>query len=126
MPAYYAPLVIDSFVGNTGSSSIVEIEVDDDRVVGYAAFEGGKRFVQSQGIFVATTYALLIAAPINILVNWLLVWYFRWGFFGAPIAVAVTQTLMPLLLLSYVYFIGGSQCWGGFSTRALTNWGKTS
>ena len=42
MPAYYAPLVIDSFVGNTGSSSIVEIEVDDDRIVGYAAFEGGK------------------------------------------------------------------------------------
>ena len=42
MPAYYAPLVIDSFVGNTGSSSIVEIEVDDDRVVGYAAFEGRK------------------------------------------------------------------------------------
>ncbi|KAI0014425.1 multidrug and toxin extrusion protein [Xylariaceae sp. FL0662B] len=92
-------------------------------VPGYAAFEGGKRFVQSQGIFVATTYALLIAAPINILVNWLLVWYFRWGFIGAPIAVAVTQTLMPLLLLSYVYFIDGSQCWGGFSTRALTNWG---
>ena len=42
MPAYYAPLVVDSFVGSSGSSSVVEIEVDDDRVAGYAAFEDGK------------------------------------------------------------------------------------
>ncbi|KAI1083432.1 MATE efflux family protein [Whalleya microplaca] len=92
-------------------------------IPGYAAFEAGKRFVQSQGIFVATTYVLLVAAPINIFINWLLVWYFAWGFVGAPIAIAFTETLLPLLLLLYVYFIDGSQCWGGLSKRALTNWG---
>ncbi|KAI1461319.1 multidrug and toxin extrusion protein [Annulohypoxylon moriforme] len=92
-------------------------------VPGFAAFEAGKRFVQSQGLFVATTYVLLIAAPLNILVNWLLVWHFGWGFIGAPISVALTQTLMPLLLLAYVIFVDGSQCWGGFTRRALTNWG---
>ncbi|OTA96104.1 hypothetical protein M434DRAFT_393183 [Hypoxylon sp. CO27-5] len=92
-------------------------------VPGFAAFEGGKRFVQSQGLFIATTYVLLIAAPINIFINWLLVWHFGWGFIGAPISVAITQTLMPLLLLSYVAFVDGSQCWGGFTSRALTNWG---
>ncbi|KAI0152424.1 multidrug and toxin extrusion protein [Hypoxylon sp. NC0597] len=92
-------------------------------VPGFAAFEGGKRFVQSQGLFIATTYVLLIAAPINIFINWLLVWHFGWGFIGAPISVAITQTLMPLLLLSYVVFVDGSQCWGGFTSRALTNWG---
>ncbi len=95
-------------------------------VPGFAAFEGGKRFVQSQGLFVATTYVLLIAAPVNIFINWLLVWHFGWGFIGAPIAVAITQTLMPLLLLSYVVFVDGMQCWGGFTRRALTNWGKLS
>lgn len=93
-------------------------------VPGFAAFEGGKRFVQSQGLFIATTYVLLIAAPINIFINWLLVWHFEWGYVGAPISVAITQTLMPLLLLAYVCFVDGSQCWGGFTRRALTNWGK--
>ncbi|KAI2628365.1 MATE efflux family protein [Xylaria nigripes] len=92
-------------------------------IPGYAAFEGGKRFVQSQGLFVATTIVLLIAAPINVLVNWMLVWHFGLGFVGAPIAVAFTQNLMPVLLALYVTFIKGSHCWGGFSRRALTNWG---
>ncbi|KAI1749899.1 MATE efflux family protein [Xylaria castorea] len=92
-------------------------------IPGYAAFEGGKRFVQSQGLFSATTYVLLVAAPINVFVNWLLVWHFGWGFVGAPIAVVFTQTLMPILLVLYVAFVDGSQCWGGFSKRSLTNWG---
>ncbi|KAI0392971.1 MATE efflux family protein [Xylariaceae sp. FL0594] len=92
-------------------------------IPGYAAFEGGKRFVQSQGLFVATTYVLLIAAPINVLLNWMLVWHFELGFIGAPIAVAFTQTLMPILLALYVKFVAGSQCWGGLTGRAFKNWG---
>ncbi|KAI1481595.1 MATE efflux family protein [Daldinia eschscholtzii] len=92
-------------------------------VPGFVAFESGKRFVLSQGLFIATTYVLLIAAPLNIFMNWLLVWHFELGFVGAPISVAITQTLMPLLLLSYVLFVDGSQCWGGFTRRALNNWG---
>lgn len=90
---------------------------------GYAAFESGKRFVQAQGMFSATLYVLLICAPINALLNWLFVWHFDWGFVGAPIAVAVTENLLPLCLLSYVYFIDGRDCWGGFEWRALKNWG---
>jgi len=93
-------------------------------IPGYAAFEGGKRFVQSQGLFIATTYVLLIAAPINVLLNWTLVWHVGLGFIGAPIAVAFSQTLMPILLALYVKFVAGSQCWGGLTRRALTNWGK--
>jgi MATE family multidrug resistance protein len=41
---------------------------------GYAIFESGKRFVQSQGLFNASLYVLLIAAPFNLFLNWLLVW----------------------------------------------------
>ncbi|CAJ2513697.1 Uu.00g018160.m01.CDS01 [Anthostomella pinea] len=92
-------------------------------IPGFAAFEGGKRFVQSQGLFEATTYVLLIAAPLNILINWLMVWHLGWGYIGAPISVAITQTLMPILLFLYVLFFNGSQCWGGFTRRAFTNWG---
>lgn len=93
-------------------------------IPGYGAFEGGKRFVQSQGLFIATTVVLLIAAPINAFINWLLVWHFELGFIGAPIAVAFTQNLMPILLMVYVVFVDGSQCWGGLSKRSLANWGK--
>ncbi|KAJ8126167.1 hypothetical protein O1611_g7471 [Lasiodiplodia mahajangana] len=92
-------------------------------IPGYAAFEGGKRFVQSQGLFIATTCVLLIAAPMNVFINWLLVWHFELGFVGAPIAVVFTQTLMPILLTLYVAFVEGSHCWGGLSKRALVNWG---
>jgi MATE family multidrug resistance protein len=89
---------------------------------GYAAFESGKRYVQAQGLFSATTYILLICAPLNAFLNWLLVWRLKWGFIGAPIAVSITENVMPVLLFLYVYFIDGYQCWGGFDKRALKNW----
>jgi len=91
---------------------------------GYAAFESGKRFVQAQGLFSATTYVLLIAAPLNAFMNWLFVWQFKWGFVGAPIAVVVTDNLLPVLLFLYVRFVDGRQCWNGFTKRALHNWGE--
>jgi len=90
---------------------------------GYACFESGKRFVQAQGLFSATTYVLLVAAPLNALMNWLFVWQFKWGFVGAPIAVAVTDNLLPVFLFLYVRFVDGRQCWNGFTKRALHNWG---
>ena len=92
---------------------------------GYACFESGKRFVQAQGLFSATTYVLLVAAPLNAFMNWLFVWQFKWGFIGAPIAVAVTDNLLPLFLLCYVRFVDGRQCWNGFTRRAFHNWGKS-
>jgi MATE family multidrug resistance protein len=90
---------------------------------GYAAFEAGKRYVQAQGIFSATMYILLVCAPLNAFLNWFLVWKAGWGFVGAPIAVVITENLLPLLLFLYVRFIDGYQCWGGFDRRALKNWG---
>ncbi|KAL8780332.1 MAG: hypothetical protein Q9203_000784 [Teloschistes exilis] len=90
---------------------------------GYAAFESAKRYVQAQGLFSASLYVLLICAPLNAFMNWLFVWRFGWGFVGAPIAVAVTETLLPILLISYIYFVAGSSCWPGFTKRALRNWG---
>jgi MATE family multidrug resistance protein len=92
---------------------------------GYAAFESGKRFVQAQGLFSGTTYVLLVAAPLNAFMNWLFVWHFKWGFIGAPIAVAVTDNLLPFFLFLYVRFVDGRQCWNGFTKKAFHNWGKT-
>ncbi|ORX96913.1 mate-domain-containing protein, partial [Clohesyomyces aquaticus] len=62
-------------------------------------------------------------APLNALMNYLFVWVFKWGFVGAPIAVSVTENILPLLLFLYVRFVDGYECWGGFERRALKNWG---
>ncbi|TQB69757.1 hypothetical protein MPDQ_001381 [Monascus purpureus] len=69
-------------------------------------------------------YALFesVCAPLNAFMNWLFVWKFNWGFVGAPIAVAITDNLLPLCLFLYVYFVAGGECWNGFTTRALQNW----
>ena len=90
---------------------------------GWSAFEAGKRFVQAQGIFTANLYVLLVLAPLNAFLHWLFVWHFHWGFIGAPIAVAVTDVLLPVGLVLYVRFVDGSKCWGGFSGDILKNWG---
>lgn len=92
-------------------------------VPAFIIFEGSKRFVQAQGLFHATTYVLLIAAPLNVFLNWFFVWHLGWGFVGAPVSIVITQNLLPVLLVAYVYFVDGRQCWGGFSRRALSNWG---
>ena len=90
---------------------------------GYACFESTKRYLQAQGLFSASLYVLLICSPLNAFMNWLFVWQFDWGFIGAPIAVAVTDCLLPILLIAYVYFIAGSACWPGLTSRAFRNWG---
>ncbi|KAJ5249794.1 hypothetical protein N7489_000204 [Penicillium chrysogenum] len=90
---------------------------------GFALFESGKRYLQAQGVFSASLYVLIICAPLNAFMNWFFVWKLQWGFIGAPIAVVITETLLPLCLFVYVYFFVGSECWCGFTKRAFQNWG---
>jgi MATE family multidrug resistance protein len=77
-----------------------------DRRPGYAFFEGAKRFLQAQGIFGASTVVLFVAAPINAVLyllhklnvsnrrNYALVWETSLGYYGAPMAVAVSTLPM--------------------------------
>lgn len=90
---------------------------------GFACFEAGKRYLQAQGLFFASLYVLLICAPLNAFMNWLFVWQFGWGFIGAPIAVTITDLLLPCFLVLYVRFIAGRACWPGLTRRAWHNWG---
>jgi MATE family multidrug resistance protein len=92
-------------------------------IPGYGAFEAGKRFLQAQGLFRATTYILLVGAPLHASFLWLFVWKLELGFIGAPISVALTRTILPLLLVAYVRIFGGSECWGGFTKRMFLNIG---
>lgn len=92
---------------------------------GFAAFEAGKRFCQAQGLFAGPLYVLILCAPFNIFMSWFLVWRTRLGFIGAPLSVAITHDMLPLLLFVYVRYFSneGMECWGGFSRQAFTNWG---
>ncbi|ORY78118.1 mate-domain-containing protein [Protomyces lactucae-debilis] len=91
----------------------------------FALFETLKRFMQAQGLMSAATYVLCITAPINIILNYVLVWHktLGFGFLGAPTAVVLTYWLQAILMLLYIRFIDGRQAWAGFSKAALTGWG---
>ncbi|KAI9491945.1 mate-domain-containing protein [Zychaea mexicana] len=89
----------------------------------YICFEATKKYLQAQGIMHAGTYVLLICSPLNMGLNYLFVWEWNYGFIGAPIATSIIYWLMFGLLVSYIVFIDGSAGWGGFSRRALQNWG---
>lgn len=92
---------------------------------GYTLFECGKRFVYAQGIFHASTVVLVLCAPFNAIMNYTLVWNksIGIGYQGAPIAVCLTNWLMPIMLGLYVRFVDGRQCWGGISPDIFRNWG---
>ena len=95
------------------------------RIPAFVLFECGKRFLYAQGLFAPITYVLLFAAPLNTFLMWVFVWKFDWGFEGAPVAIVITENLMVVLLFLYVYLIDGRQCWGGFTKKAFSNWGKS-
>ncbi|EEU40239.1 uncharacterized protein NECHADRAFT_34138 [Fusarium vanettenii 77-13-4] len=121
---YFSEGIIASIVPEPESARLAGqyLRVMIFSIPGFILFEGGKRFTQAQGLFRATTYILLIVAPFNVFLSWLLVWKLEWGFVGAPTAVAISNNLLPIFLFLYVRFIDGRQCWGGFSRRALSNW----
>lgn len=93
---------------------------------GWAIFEASKRFTQAQGNFNASLWVLLVCAPINIFLNWLLPFQLGLGFEGAALAVAISNTLQPVVLVLYVRFIAPStlQCWPGIRWKRIgQNWG---
>ncbi|KAF2864984.1 mate-domain-containing protein [Massariosphaeria phaeospora] len=93
---------------------------------GYAVFEAGKRFTQAQGLFNASLFVLVLSTPLNVLLNYLFVFTFHWGLPGAALATVISNTLLPVFLWLYVYFIApwSLQCWPGLSLRAAcSHWG---
>lgn len=122
------------------SGSILKMMVPDEelaimaqtylRIVTFGApglllFETGKRYLQAQHIFNAATYVLLIIAPLNFALNWVLVLHptYGLGYIGAPIAVSIIYWLICVFMLAYVLFIDGKKCWGGLNLKgAMSNW----
>lgn len=105
------------------------LKVTSFGIPGYILFETGKRFLQSQGIFDASTYVLFVCAPLNAALNYLLVWVFNFGYIGAPIAVSINYTLMAFGLYLYTVKtknkLNPLKCWTKFdSKKVIRNWGS--
>ncbi|KAI8915744.1 mate-domain-containing protein [Gorgonomyces haynaldii] len=78
-----------------------------------------KRYLQSQGIMNASMYITMIAAPINVFLQWFLVWSpYSLGIIGAPIATNITNLIIVILLILYVRYVDGGQAWGGWEWSA--------
>ena len=92
----------------------------------YAFNQIARRYFQSQGYFSIPTRVTLIVAPINALLNYLLVWgpeKIRLGFIGAPIATAISFNLISLFLVIYGVFWVPKTAWHPLSRRMFTSLG---
>lgn len=92
----------------------------------YAFNQVARRYYQSQGLFDVPTRILVIVAPLNALLNYLLVWgpeVVRFGFIGAPIAAAISVNFGSLLFLLYGMFRAPRTAWYPFSRRTFTGLG---
>jgi len=87
--------------------------------LGYIYFEALKKYLQAQEIMRPGSYVLLITSPINAGLNFLLVYTFKFGLLGAPIATGISYWLSFLLLLAYARFVKGWDAWGGWSKKCL-------
>ncbi|EIN09142.1 MATE efflux family protein [Punctularia strigosozonata HHB-11173 SS5] len=85
-----------------------------------------RRYFQSQGLFAVPTRIIIVVAPINALLNWLLVWGpkpVRLGFIGAPIASAISFNLISLASIIYGAFFVPHTAWHPLSMRMFANLG---
>ncbi|KAK2595453.1 ethionine resistance protein [Conoideocrella luteorostrata] len=90
--------------------------------LGYIWFECMKKFLQAQGLYRPGTYALLVTSPINVGLNYLFVYTFDFGLYGAPVATGISYWLSFLFLVAYSAFVEGKVCWKGLQLkRAVGN-----
>jgi multidrug resistance protein, MATE family len=74
-----------------------------------------KRYLQAQGIMKPAMYITMIASPVNMFLQWLLVWSpYGVGSVGAPLATTITNFLIPILTILYVAYVDGGAAYGGW------------
>lgn len=85
-----------------------------------------RRYFQSQGLFDVPTRIIFIVAPLNAVLNYLLVLgpdWIRLGFIGAPIATAVSINLVTVLSVIYGVFFAPRTAWHPISRRSFKGLG---
>ncbi|EJD39135.1 multidrug/Oligosaccharidyl-lipid/Polysaccharide flippase [Auricularia subglabra TFB-10046 SS5] len=86
-----------------------------------------RRYFQSQGLFNVPTRIIIIVAPVNAVMNYILVWgpeQIRLGYIGAPIATAVSYNLITIFSIIYaIWFAPDHTAWHPLSLRSLQSLG---
>ncbi|KZV96917.1 mate-domain-containing protein [Exidia glandulosa HHB12029] len=86
-----------------------------------------RRYFQSQGLFDVPTRIIVIVAPINAVMNYLLVWGpepIRLGYVGAPCATAISYNLILILSVIYaIWFAPDYKAWHPISSRSFQSLG---
>ncbi|KAF5380192.1 hypothetical protein D9615_006162 [Tricholomella constricta] len=85
-----------------------------------------RRYFQSQGLFAVPTQIIFIVAPLNVILNYVLVWgpqQIRLGFIGAPIATAFSFNLVSLMSIIYGVIYVPRTAWYPLSRRMFTSLG---
>ncbi|ERS95402.1 hypothetical protein HMPREF1624_08280 [Sporothrix schenckii ATCC 58251] len=87
--------------------------------LGYVWFECLKKYVQAQGLYHAGTGVLLVTAPLNALLQYVLVHRAGLGLDGAPLATGAAYWLSFALLAAYAASADhrGRACWPGWALR---------
>ncbi|EJF56652.1 MOP flippase [Dichomitus squalens] len=84
---------------------------------GYIGFESLKKYLQCQGIMRASTYVLIAVAPINLVLNVILVHHTSLGLLGSPLAISITFWLCFIFLALFTYLSPAHRkngTWAGF------------
>ncbi|KIL62651.1 hypothetical protein M378DRAFT_165478 [Amanita muscaria Koide BX008] len=92
----------------------------------YAFNSISRRYFQSQGLFDVPTRIILLVAPVNAILNYLLVWGpapIRLGYIGAPLATAISFNLISIASIIYGVFFAPTTAWHPISRRMFTSLG---
>ncbi|TFL01933.1 MATE efflux family protein [Pterulicium gracile] len=92
----------------------------------YALNAISRRYFQSQGLFTVPTRIILVVAPLNIVLNYFLVWGPSWcrlGFIGAPLSTAISFNVIAVLSVIYGIFYTSPVAWYPVGRRSFTNLG---
>ena len=107
--------------------------------LGYIYFETVKKFLQAQGTAPyishtrhrnppiltrqgmprASTYVLLLTSPLNALLNYLFIYIFNVGLYGAPLATGISYWLSFLLLSAYTFLTRARSSLSPLTFRAV-------
>lgn len=73
-----------------------------------------RRYFQCQGLFTIPTQIIVVVAPLNAALDYLLVWgppWIRLGFIGGPLATAFSFNLILVLSIIYAFCLPDQKAW---------------
>ncbi|KAB5592881.1 MATE efflux family protein [Ceratobasidium theobromae] len=91
---------------------------------GYAFNAVLRRYFQAQGLLHVPTTVVAVVAPLNVVLNYLLVQgpeSVRLGFIGAPIATSISATLTSVMYLVYGIYFAPRTAWHPITSQSFTS-----